>query len=155
MGRRDAAIHQLAFHTRIQSAQIQNPLWISEGLATAFETDRPKASFGPDREYAMRREQFGLLLADDRMIPLRELVTYTEMPNDQDDTIAGVYHQSYALVTWMSRFRCGDLREYLERLRREPPGRPTPERHLEIFEGAFGDIDRLERVWTRYERTAD
>ena len=60
-----------------------------------------------------------------------------------------------AFHTRIQSARCGDLREYLERLRREPPGRPTPERHLEIFEGAFGDIDRLERVWTRYERTAD
>ncbi|MHC4416756.1 MAG: DUF1570 domain-containing protein, partial [Planctomycetota bacterium] len=149
------AIHQLAFHTRLQSAQIQNPLWISEGLATAFETDRPGQSFGPDCEYAMRREQFDRLLADDALIPLRKLVTYTEMPNDQDDTIAAVYHESYALVTWLSRFRRTEIRAYIDSLRREPPGRPTPQRHLQIFERAFGDVDRLDRVWIRYERTAE
>ncbi|MHC4220152.1 MAG: DUF1570 domain-containing protein, partial [Planctomycetota bacterium] len=63
------AIHQLTFHTRIQSAQIQNPLWISEGLATAFETDRPDEAFGPDHEYSMRRDQFDRLLADGDLIP--------------------------------------------------------------------------------------
>ncbi|MHC4709810.1 MAG: DUF1570 domain-containing protein [Planctomycetota bacterium] len=121
------AIHQLTFHTKVQSAQIQNPLWISEGLATAFETDKPNVAFGPDREYPMRREQFERLLDDGEMIPLRELVAYTEMPNNQDDTIAAVYHESYALVTWLSRFRSTELRKYLESLRQERPGRPTPQ----------------------------
>jgi hypothetical protein len=146
------AIHQLTFHTRIQSAQIQNPLWISEGLATAFETDQPNRAFGPEHEYAMRREQFELLLAEDRMIPLRKLVTYTQMPDNREETVAAVYHQSYALVTWLSRFRSEELRQYLDDLRSEPPGRPTPERHLQIFEKAFGDVDRLERKWRRYEQ---
>jgi hypothetical protein len=148
------AIHQLTFHTKVQSAQIQNPLWISEGLATAFETDNPNVAFGPDREYAMRREQFKRLVTDGEMIPLRELVTYTEMPNNQDDTIAAVYHESYALVTWLSRFRSTELRKYLESLRQEKPGRPTPQRHLQLFEKAFGDVDRLDRAWQRYEKTA-
>jgi len=149
------AIHQLTFHTKVQSARIQNPLWISEGLATAFETDRPDAAFGPDREYAVRREQFEEILADGDLIPLRKLVTYTEMPNDEDATIAAVYHESYALVTWMSRFRSSELRDYLERLRREPSGRPSAKRHLQIFEQAFGDVDRLDRAWQRHERAGD
>jgi hypothetical protein len=149
------AIHQLTFHTKVQSAQIQNPLWISEGLATAFETDKPNEAFGPDREYPMRREQFERLLDDGEMIPLRELVAYTEMPNNQDDTIAAVYHESYALVTWLSRFRSTELRKYLESLRQERPGRPTPQRHLQLFERAFGDVDRLDRAWQRYEKHAN
>ncbi|MHC4081450.1 MAG: DUF1570 domain-containing protein [Planctomycetota bacterium] len=149
------AIHQLTFHTKVQSAQIQNPLWISEGLATAFETDKPGETFGPDREYPARREQFKRLLDDGDVIPLRELVTYTQMPNNQDETIAAVYHESYALVTWLSRFRAAELRKYLESLRNEPPGRPSAKRHLQLFEKAFGDVDRLDRAWQRYEKTAD
>ena len=149
------AIHQLTFHTKVQSAQIQNPLWISEGLATAFETDKPGETFGPDREYPARREQFKRLLDDGDVIPLRELVTYTQRPNNQDETIAAVYHESYALVTWLSRFRAAELRKYLESLRNEPPGRPSAKRHLQLFEKAFGDVDRLDRAWQRYEKTAD
>ncbi|MHC4414501.1 MAG: DUF1570 domain-containing protein [Planctomycetota bacterium] len=145
------AIHQLAFHTRIQSPLIQNPLWISEGLATAFETDRPTESFGPERDFAVRREQFVTLLRDENLIPLRKLVTYMQMPDDRDETITAVYHQSYALVTWISRFRKDELRDYLNVLKNEPPGRPTTRRHLELFEQAFGDVDRLEHKWVRYE----
>ncbi len=146
------AIHQLAFHTRIQSPHVENPLWISEGLATSFETDRTGEAFGPDRAYAPRQQQFRKLLAEDKLIPLRELVTWTQMPDHEDDTITAVYHQSYALVTWMSRFRSDELRDYLVAMSNEQGGRPTPQRHLRIFEEAFGNVDRLERVWLRYER---
>ena len=146
------AVHQLAFHTRIQSPHIQNPLWLSEGLATAFETDHPDKAFGPDHEYALRTEQFQEILAEGKLIPLRDLVTYTRMPDNDDDTISSVYHQSYALITWMNRFRREELRDVMDALRNEPPGRPGPQRHLQIFEQAFGDVDRLERLWLRHER---
>ncbi len=143
------AVHQLCFHTRVQSPQIQNPLWLSEGLATAFETDRPNRSFGPDRKYDLREEQFLELMEEGKLIPLRTLVTYSNMPDNQDDTIAAAYHQSYSLVTWMARFRKADLRKFMNTLRNERPGRPTPQRQLQMFEQAFGDVQQLEKVWLR------
>jgi len=146
-------VHQLAFHTRIQSAQIQNPLWISEGLATAFETDQPRQAFGPEYDYPIRLRKFRELLEDDAsLIGLGELVRYTEMPDDHDETITAVYHQSYALVSWLCRFRKIQMRDFLGALKRERPGRPTGQRHLELFEAAFGDVHSLERKWLRYER---
>ena len=146
------AVHQLAFHTRIQSPQIQNPLWLSEGLATAFETDRPNQAFGPEKPYDLRETQFKELLAQDSLIPLRKLVSYSQMPDNDDATITAIYHQSYALVRWMARLRRTDLRKFMQSLRTETPGRPTPQRHLQLFEKAFGDVDRLEKAWLRYER---
>lgn len=146
------AIHQLAFHTGLQSPLIQNPLWISEGLATAFETHEPNEAFGPNRDYEPRREQFAEILRDGKLIPLRKLLTYTDMPDDREETITTVYHQSYALVSWMSRFRKDELRDYLDALRNERPGRPTARRHLDLFEQAFGEVDRLEHKWLRFER---
>ena len=104
------AIHQLMFHTGVQTPHIEYPLWICEGLATAFETDDPDAAFGPDHEYAPRRDRFDLLLGADQLIELRQLVTYARMPDDSDETVQALYHQSYALVTWMSRFRRDELR---------------------------------------------
>ena len=146
------AIHQLMFHTGVQTPHIEYPLWICEGLATAFETDDPDAAFGPDHEYAPRRDRFDLLLEADQLIELRKLVTYARMPDNSDETVQALYHQSYALVTWMSRFRRDELRAYLESMLAEVPGRPTPQRQLELFEQAFGDVDQLERRWLRHER---
>jgi hypothetical protein len=51
------AVHQLLFHTGVQSANVQYPLWICEGLATSFETDAPHQTFGPDAEYLPRRQR--------------------------------------------------------------------------------------------------
>ncbi len=146
------AIHQLMFHTGVQSPHIEYPLWICEGLATAFETDDPDAAFGPDHEYAPRRERFVHLLQDDQLIELRQLVTYARMPDDRDETVQAVYHESYALVMWMSRFRRAELQAYLQAMLAEPPGRPTPQRQLELFEEAFGDVDQLQRTWLRHEQ---
>ena len=149
------AVHQLSFHTRIQSPQIQNPLWLSEGLATAFETDRPNRSFGPDRKYDLREEQFTDILEEGKLIPLRELVTYSNMPDNEDDTIAAVYHQSYSLVSWMCRFRKAELGEFLDALRSEHSGRPSARRQLQIFEKAFGEVDAVEKAWLRYVSIAN
>lgn len=146
------AVHQLMFHTRVQSPRVQYPLWICEGLATAFETDRPNQAFGPDMETAQRRRQFAAILDGGDLMPLRDLVQLTAIPDAGGEVVHTVYNQSYALVTWLARFKRGELRRYLNAMRVEPAGRPTPERHLEIFESAFGAVERVENAWLRYER---
>ena len=65
-----------------------------------------------------------------------------------------MYHQSYALVGWLSRFRRGELRDFLNALLKEPPGRPTAVRQVQIFEEHFGDIELLESRWLAFERKA-
>lgn len=146
------AFHQLAFHTGLQSARVQYPIWISEGLATAFESDRPGEAFGPEHEYAPRREGFVTLLAEGAMIPLRDLVARASAADADDATVNAIYHQSYALVTWLARRARPGLVRYLEALRREPTGRVAPHRAVALFEEAFGDADALEARWLADER---
>jgi hypothetical protein len=146
------AAHQLLFHCRVQSPHAQYPIWISEGLATAFETDDPDKPFGPDRDFAPRREAFEELLADDDLIPLRRLVSWANVPSSRQRVVHAVYHQSYALVTWMSRFRKDELRRFFELMLVEDVHEPDGDRYVELFESAFGDLDRLERAWLRYEK---
>ncbi|MBT8485727.1 MAG: DUF1570 domain-containing protein, partial [Phycisphaerae bacterium] len=131
------AIHQLMFHTGVQTVEVQYPLWISEGLATAFETASTSQAFGPDHEHAARRATFDALWREGRMLTLGALVTTTEIAND-DELVELLYHQSYALVSWMSRFRRAELQRYLNLMRSEPPGRLSAARHREVFERAFG-----------------
>ncbi|TVQ56117.1 MAG: DUF1570 domain-containing protein [Phycisphaerales bacterium] len=146
------AVHQIAFHTRVQSPFVHYPLWISEGMATAFETDTPGQAFGPDHDYAPRRDTFEDLLGKQQLLPVAELVQLTDLNGAPSWYVRAVYHQSYALFTWMNRFRAEDLRTYLQRMREQPPGRQSRERHLKIFTECFGDPDRLERAWLRHEK---
>ena len=145
------AVHQLLYHTRVQSLQVRSPLWISEGLATNFETDLPNQAFGPDHECEPRRADFDQYLSEGRLLPLPELVQIDELSTGDEHRAAVVYAQSYALVKWMCRFRAEQLRIYLDLMRVEI-GEPSPERHLELFQSAFGDAAKLEHAWLRFER---
>ena len=51
----------------------------------------------------------------------------------------------------MARYRKDELHNYLISMLDEPSGRPTPQRQLELFEQAFGDVDQVQRVWLRAE----
>ncbi len=142
------AIHQLMFHTGVQAPTVRQPPWLSEGLATVFETDRVSGRFGPGEEYGPRRRRFWMLLDEGRLLPLRELITQTSASPD-------LYDQSYALVTWMCRSRRAQLRVYLRRLNALPKSPRSQEEIVGLFESAFGDIDRLEARWLRHERKAN
>lgn len=160
------AVHQLCFHTGVQTPYVQYPLWISEGLATAFETDAPDVAFGPDQEWRDRRSTFETLLRTDQLLPLEALASLTMIPAHSaddsptssraeasgDELVQILYHQSYALVTWLAKHRRTELVRYLELMRQEPHGRPARHRHLAIFTEAFGDPARLEAAWLRFER---
>lgn len=146
------AVHQLAFHTLIQHPHVHYPLWISEGLATAFETDRPSHAFGPGHHHAARRETFTEMLRENRLLSLRDLAGITSRDALNGQAVSTVYHQSYALVTWLHRFRRDELREYLRLMRSAPPRPLSHNEHIKRFEQAFGDIGRLERAWLRDER---
>jgi len=145
------AMHQLLFHTRVQNPQVAPPFWLAEGLAVSFETDRPGQAFGPDFDYAPRREVFERLLLEERLIELSEFVRLERMPDRREGTARVVYHQGAALLSFLYRERPTELGRYLQSLQREPPGRPGPTRQLELFEAAFGDVERLERSWLRWE----
>ncbi|MHC5003135.1 MAG: DUF1570 domain-containing protein [Planctomycetota bacterium] len=147
------AIHQLMFHTRVQSPRVHHPLWLSEGLATAFETEVPGLPFGPSREHWPRRSAFIQALERGRLLPLRELVVArSSAVADRPHDVGVMYAQSYALATWMARSKKLELREYLTRLNEVPAKPRTPGEQLAVFEAAFGDVERLERMWLRVER---
>ncbi|MHC5024292.1 MAG: DUF1570 domain-containing protein [Planctomycetota bacterium] len=145
------AIHQFHYHTRVQNPYVQYPLWVCEGIATAFETDRANQAFGPMHEFEPRRTRFDWLVKSGSLIPLRDFVQLDSMPDQRRQTVHLVYNQSYGLVSWLSRHRALQLRGYFMLMRTEPPGRPSPERHLELFESVFGDVQQLERAWVRDE----
>lgn len=147
------AVHQLMFHTGVQSPRVAHPMWLTEGLATAFETDATGSAFGPTREFASRREAFWTLLDNDRVMPLRELIALTpRRVQGNPRNVDVVYNQGYALVTWMCRHRKLELRRYLRALNALPGGTPSAADQLEAFTAAFGDIDRIEKAWLRHER---
>ena len=143
------ATHQLAYNCGLQRRFADNPMWVSEGLATFFESPdmrnpRKWRSIGRVnqfnlarwRNYVGRRPQESLatLLADDNRLR-------------QSSTAADAYAESWALTYFLIKTR---RQEYVEYLRKLSEGRPLVERtrrqRIEMFEETFGtsvvDIDR-------------
>lgn len=145
------AVHQLHFHTGVLNIHIQYPLWLCEGLATTFESNTTKRAFGPEQDFQPRREHFRWLVDTNKLLPLKSLVQLDTLPDTSQQTSFTIYNQSYALVCWLINKRPKEFSNYLMLLRLEPPGRPSGNRHLELFEKAFGDTMKLQKQWLNYE----
>jgi hypothetical protein len=140
------AIHLLAFNTGLQSPTRPYPFWLSEGLASSFETDEPGVgAFGPDHPSgkdpdAARAGRSGAPMA------LEQLIGLTEVPDStpDDEGVRAMYEQSRALFTYLYRYRRRELEQYFQALlepAEAPDSQPGPTR----FEAFFGDPAALER----------
>lgn len=147
------ATHQLLFHTHVQSPLRVYPFWISEGLATAFETEEPNHAFGPEHEFAPRRQAADELLREEMAMPLAELIQLMDASKLTTDQVHCVYNQSYALVSWLAVHRRDQLRDYLLSMLEGATGRNKPRPPQVEFETAFGPVEQLERDWLRFERS--
>ena len=144
------AFHQLSSITGFVDSRGGWTLWLHEGFATCFETDDTAYAFGPSHESELRRNVFRSMLAKNELLPLRKLValrTYSALPQHR---LPVFYHQSYALVRWLYRFRRTQLNSYIRALR-ERPDLEFPRDDIKVFEEYFGPIERLERRWMRDE----
>jgi len=143
-------IHQLMFRSGLMDHRVTYPLWIAEGLATAFETDDPEsaidAGFGPDVDHAPRTQAFAAALAAGRLIPVHELVTVTSLPHESID-MHDFYNQSYALTTWLCRERPGEALAFLRLLNGGDAWRRSANQHMALFERTFGSIDSVASEW--------
>lgn len=141
------SIHLLAFNTGVQSRMREYPFWVTEGLATNFETNRPNAAFGPDRPSTLRQDELLRAFETDRALPLRTLVALASPPSDDPRDTEAIYAQSWSLFASLYRTQRRALAGFLNDLLNEPAGRMTDARRVELFEHRFGDIERLEKRW--------
>ncbi len=142
------AIHLLAFNTGMQLGDRDYPFWLSEGLATSFETDNAALSFGPDRgaSSGTREQRYDELRRQGRLRPLRELVGMTEAPTHDAQAAEAMYSQSYALFSHLFRTNPTGVGQYLQALLGEDAGRISARRHEELFEQHFGAPEEIEEA---------
>ncbi|MFK7962000.1 MAG: DUF1570 domain-containing protein [Phycisphaerales bacterium] len=145
-------VHQLAYHCLVQNAAVQYPIWLSEGLATSFETDDTTRRFGPSEPFEARERRLADVLARGDLESLNAFVGRTSVGNADPDTIESVYSQSYALFCWLMSTKPGGVRMLLDDLHRQPPGRVPATRQRELFESAFGSPASLQRSWDLHVR---
>lgn len=145
------AAHQLFFHTDIQRNGSAYPLWLAEGLATNFETERTDIQFGYQMDNWRRRDAFKLAWEKDGLVPLEIMLTLERFSDGTNsaEARADFYAQSYIFTNWLMRERPTELRLYLESLL--DGSFAIADQRKKNFENIFGPIARLERSWARYE----
>lgn len=143
------AVHLLAFNWGLQARDREYPFWLTEGLATNFETERPGNAFGPEHEFGPRRRDFDRVREEGRLIPLEVFVQMLTVPGDDEEAADVMYAQSWSLFRYLFRYERAALCEYFRDILRQPPGRMGPRRHLELFRARFGDLDSVERAWLK------
>ena len=145
------AAHQLFFHCDVQRRGMPYPLWLAEGIATAFEAENASdRDLGFQSENPGRQQTFREAMREDRLVPLQALVMAEGMPSDGEDAaIRDFYAQAWAFTTWLARNRTREFALYLEALRSGAFALPT--KRVEVFESIFGPVDAVERCWLRDE----
>ncbi|TWU51189.1 hypothetical protein Poly59_27800 [Rubripirellula reticaptiva] len=150
------ATHQLAYNCGLQTRFADNPMWVSEGLATFFETPDMKSpgtwrSIGAVnpvklshwRIYERSRpaESLATLLADD----VRYLNT---------STATQAYAEGWALTYFLITTKRKEYIDYLKTLSEGKPAvvRPPRER-IKMFEDAFGmTLVDLDKAFVKFMR---
>ena len=164
------AAHQLFFNLGVHVPGADNPAWLVEGLACQFEIPQGRRDGILGRINHVRladlRESLGMknaerrlgadrlraALAGGRLLPLRRLVSESDVFSAGPSELVYRYAQAWSLVFYLHRAHRDSFVRYLLRLRDLPPGQPyTPERRLAEFSELIGDPDEaFERLWADY-----
>jgi hypothetical protein len=149
------ATHQISFNCGLQTRLVDNPLWMSEGLAVYFETPDLSSSrswSGIGVNYS-RWDLFLENLDAGRVSSLEELVaddTLFQYPDTAVDSYAQAWAWNYFLIKW----RPDQYAAYLKAIAKQPlltP--PDPKRRLAEFRKHFGDdFEQLETEFFRRMR---
>jgi hypothetical protein len=136
------AVHQLAFNTSLQTRMADNPLWITEGLATWFEPLSPRSGLlwsKPGIVNARHQPAFlKFCTGTTPQIAFRDLIA-SDSAFLEDDSVAAAYAESWALTTWLIREQPDELSSYLRTIGRHQPLQPeSAEGRQTAFQAAFG-----------------
>jgi hypothetical protein len=151
------ACHQIAFNTGLQRRLGDYPLWLSEGIATFFESPDFSSSSGWGgtgkinwfnlnnlRSYARHRPKDSLtkLLVQDDLLR-------------KGETTTNAYAESWGLTFYLIKRKQKQFVEYLKLLHARMPGNPSDaKQRLDDFRACFGeDLDKLDKDFVRFMGT--
>ncbi|MEM9066823.1 MAG: DUF1570 domain-containing protein [Planctomycetota bacterium] len=134
------AVHMLSYNTGLQSPYRLDPIWFTEGLATAFETDGKAGGFGPRHPYLPREDEVDTIRAEGPRLEAIAMVSAHRIP---DDTVGPAYTYSYALFTHVARKKPEDLARFIRALRTREG---IVEDGLSLFREHFGEPASVARA---------
>jgi hypothetical protein len=139
------AAHQLLHRLGVQRRGPNAPLWISEGLAMAFEGCAAGAT-DPFSDNPERARHLRLARERGTLPRLASLVAAPSLPSTDPWAIEGFYAASWSLARHLHGEQPTAFAAYLAALR-DDAARMTPEHARRLFIAAFGPLDDVERAW--------
>jgi hypothetical protein len=147
------ACHQIAFNTGLQTRLGDNPLWLSEGIATFFESADTRSSTGWAGTGRINTYNLQQLLVHLRIRPEDSLVSLLTQDERfrKGDTSAAAYGESWGLTYFLIKKKPKEFVAYLKKLRQRKPGNPSDaKQRLEDFQECFGqDLAKIDKDFER------
>lgn len=150
------ATHQLAYNCGLQKRFADNPMWVSEGLATFFESPDLR---NPGRWRSIGRVNQVNLMRWRKYVGNRPQESLTTLLADDTRyrnaaTASDAYAEGWALTYFLIRTRRSEYVDYLKQL---SAGKPLAERtqrqRIEMFEQAMGTtLVELDKEFVEYMR---
>lgn len=133
------ATHQLAFNSGLHQRLAPVPLWVSEGVATAFETPDLKNARGWKGIGEVNVPRLERFLASQRPGTIAAIVADDELFR-QPDTALDAYAAAWALTHYLLHSRKDAFAAYLRTLAaKRALADDSNESRRDAFEAAFGD----------------
>jgi len=147
------ATHQIAFNCGLQKRYVDNPIWLSEGMAVYFETPNLSGKrlwSGTDKVNYPRWDRFRKNVRNGKAANLKTLITDDDRlrhPRTAVDGYAEAWAWNYFLMKWHSQ----EYTQYLATLAAKPLlTKDAPATRLKDFQEHFGeDLQKLEAEFFR------
>lgn len=148
------ACHQIAFNCGLQARLGASPLWLSEGLATYFESPDLTSKGGWGGIGKINQHNYSNLV---QYLPVRTTESLTLLLSDDNrlrngETMTQSYAEAWGLTHFLVQTRSRDFVKYLQRVREIPIGtQPSTRERLDMFRSCFGDdLTKIDRDFLRH-----
>lgn len=147
------ATHQISFNCGLQTRLVENPLWMSEGLAVFFETPDLSSSrswSGIGKVNYPRWDRFRDNESAGRAVPLERMISDDKIFSNPE-TAVDCYAQAWAWNFFLIRWHPKEYAAYLKELAARPLLAPyPPKERVASFREHFGDdLRELEEEFYR------
>lgn len=149
--------HQIAFNVGLHTRYADNPLWLTEGMATYFETPDLRSKTGwrtVGRPNPWRISQFVDYARSRRKADSLQTLLSSDQRFQDPETILDAYAEAWAFSYFLIKTRRRDYEKYLKLIAdRKPLIWDSPEERLKAFQSVFGaDLALLDQQFLKYMR---
>ncbi|MFK7778102.1 MAG: DUF1570 domain-containing protein [Gimesia sp.] len=149
--------HQIAFNVGLHTRFADNPLWLTEGMATYFETPDLRSKTGwrtVGKPNPWRLRQFQDYARSRRPANSLETLIMTDQRFQDPEKVLDTYSEAWAFSYFLIKTKRKLYKEYLSLIAdKKPLIWSTPEDRLKDFQSVFGnDLARLNQQFLKYLR---